>query len=176
MIRPVPGRPGLAVIAAVFVALALSGMALAGPADHPVVGRWVVEAEPGGAVWAFQRSGALIASGPGDIESDGSWEMADGDGAFDATLEVAVTGQTLQVLGQVAEDGTGVALYVSASEATAPEDWTPWPAESRLLGTPFGMMTEDTPEPTEPPLECQRPLWVEGMVDWDRCDEGVTPA
>jgi hypothetical protein len=37
------------------------------------------------------------------------------------------------------------------------------------------MMVEETPEPTEAPVECLRPQWVEGEVDWDRCDED-TPA
>ena len=177
MMRAPVGRTSISVITAALLLLtSLVGGALAGPADHPVVGRWVVEAEPGGAVWAFQPSGMLAASGPGEIESKGTWTIVDEDGAFDATLEVTVTGQTLSVLGQVADDGTGVALYVTATEATAPDDWTPWPTESRLVGTPFGMMTAETPEPTEPPLDCLRPEWVEGAVDWDRCDEGVTPA
>jgi hypothetical protein len=174
--RHVPSRLVVAVAAAAFVVVSLMGMAVAGAAEHPVVGRWVVPGEPGGAVWAFQPSGALIASGPGDVQSEGTWEMVEGEGAFDATLDVTVTGQTLHVLGQVAEDGSGVALYVRATEATAPEDWTPWPAESRLLGTPFGMMAEDTPEPSAPPLDCLRPRWLDGAVDWDRCDEGLTPA
>lgn len=176
MSRRRSARLAIALTAVVVVAISLAGMVMAGPAEHQVVGRWVVQGEPGGAVWAFQPSGALIASGPGDIQSAGSWESAEDEGAFDATLEVTVTGQTLHVLGQVAEDGSGVALYVSATEAASPEDWTPWPAESRLLATPFGMMAEDTPAPSEPPLDCLRPTWVDGAVDWDRCDEGLTPA
>lgn len=176
MIDRVPGRAPLALAISLLLALSLAGAALAGPAEHPVVGRWVVEAEPGGAVWAFQPSGKLVASGPGDVQSEGTWEMIDEDGAFDASLDVVVTGQTLQVLGQVADDGTAVALYILASEASLPEDWTPWPAESRLVGRLFGMMTEETPEPTEPPLDCLRPTWVDGVIDWDRCDEGPTAA
>jgi hypothetical protein len=35
------------------------------------------------------------------------------------------------------------------------------------------MMMEETPEPTATPVECLRPQWVEGQVDWDRCDEGA---
>lgn len=170
------GRVALGFIATVSLVLSVALAAVAVPAQHPVVGRWLVEAEPGGAVWAFQPSGVLAASGPGDIQSEGIWQAVDDKGAFDAVLEVAITGQTLQVLGQVADDGTGVALYVTATEATAPDDWTPWPAESRLLGTPFGMTTEDTPQPTAPPLDCLRPQWVDDVVDWDRCDEVVTPA
>ena len=176
MFHLISGRTALGFIATVSLVLSITVAAVAQPAEHPVVGRWVVEAEPGGAVWAFQPGGALYASGPGDIESEGEWQAAGDEGAFDAVLEVTVTGQTLQVLGQVRDDGTGVALYISATEPTAPDDWTPWPAESRLIGTPFGMMTEDTPEPTEPPIDCLRPEWLEDAVDWDRCDEGLTPA
>lgn len=176
MIHRVSGRAPLVAAVSLLLALSSAGTALAGPADHPVVGRWLVEAEPGGAIWAFQPSGELMASGPGDIQSQGTWEMVDEEGAFDASLDVAVTGQTLQVLGQVAEDGSAVAMYIIASEASLPDDWTPWPAESRLLGAPFGMMTEETPEPSEPPLDCLRPVWAEGVLDWDRCDEVLTPA
>jgi hypothetical protein len=159
-------------------ALLLAGLvasSLAAEEEHPVAGRWVVEAEPGGAVWAFRPSGALIVTGPGEISSEGTWIAAEEAGAFDARLAVEVSGQELEVLGQVADDGSAVALYAVATEATRPDDWTPWPAESRLLGYPLGMMVEATPPPTEPPLECFRPLWDGGAVDWNRCDE-VTAA
>lgn len=176
MIVRISGRAAFGLLASVSLVLSIPVATTADPAEHPVVGRWVVEAEPGGAVWAFQPSGALIASGPGDVQSEGSWQVAEEDGAFDAVIDVEVSGQVLQVLGQVADDGSEMALYVTATEATAPDDWTPWPAESRLLAAPFGMMTEDTPPPTEPPLDCLRPEWVDGVVDWNRCDEGLTSA
>lgn len=143
--------------------------------EHPVVGRWVIEAEPGGAVWAFQSSGALIVTGPGDITSQGTWTPAEGPGEFDAAVDIEVSGQLLEVLGQVSDDASGVALYVTSTYATRPDDWTPWPAESRLIGYPLGMMVSETPRPTEPPLECFRPEWLGGTVDWDRCD-AVTDA
>lgn len=153
--------------------LLLAGFAAAAGAaedEHPVVGRWVIEAEPGGAVWAFQSSGALIVTGPGDIISQGTWTPAEGPGEFDAAVDVEVSGQRLEVLGQVSDDASGVALYVTSTDATRPDDWTPWPAESRIVGHPLGMMVSETPRPTEPPLECFRPQWVEGTIDWDRCD------
>jgi hypothetical protein len=118
----------------------------------------------------------LVLTGPGEISSEGTWQVAEGDGAFDADVDVLVSGQELSVLGQVSSDGTEIALYIIATDAAKPEDWTPWPAESRLLGQPFGMMTEETPEPTESPLDCLRPEWVGGEVDWDRCDEALTAA
>ena len=152
-------------LAAVFV----SGLAQS--EEHPVVGRWTVESEAGGAVWAFQPSGALMLTGPGEISAEGTWSAAAGPDELDASIDVSVTGQQLEVLAQVAPDGTALALYITATEATRPDDWRPWPAESRLIGQPFGMMVEETPEPTEPPIECLRPQWTEVEVDWDRCDE-----
>ncbi len=35
---------------------------------HPVVGRWNVVAETGGAVWTFQPDGQLLLIGPGEID------------------------------------------------------------------------------------------------------------
>lgn len=178
MRRMTYGRSTISSLAAavlLLAAVAASGLAL--DEEHPVVGRWVIEAEPGGAVWTFQPGGALVAMGPGEIISEGTWTPADGDGEFDAALEVMVSGQLLEVMGQVATDGSAIALYATATEAERPDDWTPWPAESRLLGYPLGMMGGDeTPAPTAPPLECRRPSWSDGSVDWDRCDEGLTPA
>jgi hypothetical protein len=156
-------------------AVVASGLAQDVNEDHAAVGRWTVESEVGGSVWAFQPSGALIITGPGDILSEGSWTPAAGEDELDATVDVEVTGQELQVLAQVAPDGTAIALYITASEAQRPDDWYPWPAESRIVGQRFGMMGGETPEPSEPPIDCLRPEWVEGEVDWDRCD-GVAPA
>ena len=175
--RPAIGRSLIAAWGVAVVLLAVvGGTAFTQEPEHPLVGRWVVEAEPGGAVWAFQSDGSLILTGPGEIVSEGTWSAAAEPGAFDAEVDVAVSGQTIKVLGQLSDDGSTIALYVVASDATAPDDWTPWPAESRLLGTPLGMMTGDTPEPTVPPVDCLRPRWVDGAVDWDRCDEALTPA
>jgi hypothetical protein len=168
------GRSALASsAAAVLLLTAVFVTGLAQNEDHPVVGRWTVTSDAGGAVWAFQPSGVLVVTGPGEINAQGSWSPADGPGELDATVEATVTGQQLEVLAQVAPDGTGLALYVTATDATRPDDWHPWPAESRLIGQPFGMMMEETPEPTATPVECLRPQWVEGQVDWDRCDEGA---
>ena len=152
-------------------AVAITGLASEATEDHPVVGRWSITSDSGGAVWAFQPSGALVVTGPGEIMSEGSWTAASAPDELDAAIDVQVTGQLLQALAQVSPDGTGIALYVTATEATRPDDWRPWPAESRLVGERFGMMAEETPEPTDSPLECLRPLWVDGEVDWDRCDE-----
>lgn len=159
--------------AAVLLLAAVFASSLAQSEDHPVVGRWTVESDVGGAVWAFQPSGKLVVTGPGEISANGTWTPAGIDGELDASVDARITGQELAVLAQVAPDGTALALYVSATEATSPEDWQPWPPESRLVGQPFGMMVEQTPEPTAPPVECLRPQWVEGEVDWDRCDEGA---
>jgi hypothetical protein len=183
MTRATNARGPLATLAAaalLLTAVVAEGMATEGSAaadaDHPVVGRWVIEAEPGGAVWAFQPSGVLILTGPGDIVSEGTWVPGASEGAFDATVEVSVSGQSLEALGQVSPDATGLAVYVTASEATRPDDWTPWPAVSRLTGTRFGMLAEETPEPTEPPADCLRPQWIGDVIDWDRCDQALTPA
>jgi hypothetical protein len=142
--------------------------------EHPVVGRWSITSDAGGAIWAFQPSGALVVVGPGEIMSEGRWTAAPGSGELDATVEVEVTRQQLQALAQVSADGSRIALYVTATEAGRPDDWRPWPPESRLVGERFGMMVEETPEPTGTPLECLRPLWVDDEVDWDRCDGVLT--
>ena len=36
------------------------------------------------------------------------------------------------------------------------------------------MTVDETPEPTEAPLDCLRPQWADGEVDWDRCDGALT--
>ncbi len=141
--------------------------------DHAVVGRFSIISDAGGAVWAFQPSGVLIVTGPGEILSEGTWSPADGEREFDAQVDVTVSGQALDVLGQVSPDGTAVAVYVTATEPERPDDWTPWPAESQLLGERFGMTTDPTPSPTPKPLDCARPAWTDGVVDWDRCDDAA---
>ena len=179
MTRSSAGRSAVSSVAAaalLLTAVVVTSVAQDASEDHPVVGRWSITSdEVGGAVWAFQPSGVLVISGPGDVMSKGTWSPATGPDEFDATVDVEITGQQLEVLAQVAPDGAGIALYVTATEATRPDDWYPWPAESRLTGQRFGMMVEETPEPTEAPVEGLRPQWVEGAVDWDRCDED-TPA
>jgi hypothetical protein len=134
------------------------------------VGRFAITSAAGGAAWAFQPSGALVVIGPGEIISEGTWSAAGGEREFDARLEVTVSGQSLAVLGEVSEAGDAVAMYVTASEPTRPEDWTPWPAESRLVGERLGMIAQPDGSPTPPPLDCARPEWVADVVDWDRCD------
>ena len=174
------GRSAITSIAAatlLLTAVVVSSVAQDATEDHPVVGRWSITSdEVGGAVWAFQPSGSLIISGPGEIMSEGSWSPAAGPDELDASVETEVTGQQLEILAQVAPDGMALALYATATEAERPDDWHPWPAESRLVGERFGMMVEETPEPTEAPVECLRPQWVEGEVDWDRCDEDAPAA
>jgi hypothetical protein len=176
MTRTSTGRSLVASLAASMLllsAVAISGVAQDGDEVHPAVGRWTVESEVGGSVWAFQPSGALISTGPGDILSEGTWSPAAGTDELDATLDVQASGQQLDILAQVAPDGHAIALYITATEATRPDDWYPWPAESRLVGQRFGMMVEETPEPSQPPVDCLRPQWVDGEVDWDRCDEAA---
>lgn len=175
--RTLTRRTTLVALAAAMLllpALFLSGFAADELDDHDVVGRYSVTSEAGGAVWAFQPGGLLVLIGPGDIMSQGSWSVAAGEREFDATIDYGVTGQVLEILGQVAPDGVAVAFYVSASDATRPDDADPWPMESRLLGERVGMTPEATPSPS--PLDCTRPLWLGGLVDWDRCDDGLTGA
>ena len=85
-----------------------------------VMNDYGVEAEPGGAVWAFQSSGLLIVSGPGEIISQGTWTAAEGAGEFDAVVDMEVSGQRLEVLGQVSDDTSGIALYVTSTDASRP--------------------------------------------------------
>ena len=171
------GRSAIASLGAAIILLsAVVASGLAQSAEHPVVGRWTVTSDAGGAVWAFQPSGKLVVTGPGEINAEGRWTPAAGADELDASVDVTVTGQELDVLAQVAPDGSALALYVTATEATRPQDWHPWPAESRLIGQPFGMMVEETPQPTQAPVECLRPQWVDGEVDWDRCDDEESPA
>lgn len=178
MTRNPAGRSIIASLGATILllgAVVVSSLAQDASEDHAAVGRWTVTSDVGGSVWAFQPSGALIITGPGDILSQGTWTPASGPDELDATVDVEVTGQVLEVLAQVAPDGSAIALYITATEATRPEDWQPWPAESRIVGQRFGMMVEQTPEPSPPPVDCLRPRWVAGEVDWDRCD-GEPPA
>jgi hypothetical protein len=169
-------QAGLTLLTMAVAMLALIGSAgRASQADgtHPVVGRWNLASDVGGAVWTFQPSGKLTVIGPGDIVSEGSWTPAGDEGAFDATVDVPVTGQQLTVLGQVSADGEAVALYVAASEASRPGDWTPWPAESRLQGERTVMVPDPSPMSSPVPIDCLRPQWLDGTVDWDRCDGSV---
>lgn len=138
--------------------------------EHPVVGRFAIVSAAGGAVWAFQPSGVLVVIGPGEIISEGTWSAASEPRDFDARVEVAVSGQSLEVLGQVRDDGEAVAIHVTASEPARPDDWPPWPTESRLLGERLGMTTEPEPSPTLRASDCARPEWIEDSVDWGRCD------
>jgi hypothetical protein len=166
-----PAAPRLAAAVLLLAAVVASSMASAAtPGEHPVVGRFSITSDVGGAVWTFQPGGTLVIIGPGEIVSKGSWTPASGEHEFDASVDVEVTGQRLDVLGEVSPDGARVAIHVSASEAERPDDWTPWPAGSRLVGERFGMTPEPAPSPTPVPADCARPDWVDGAIDWDRCD------
>jgi hypothetical protein len=162
----------VSIVAAMLLLAALVAGTAASEADsaHPVEGRFSAASDAGGAVWAFQAGGSLIVVGPGEIVSEGSWRAAEGEREFDAELDVTITGQQLVVLGEAAPDGSSIAMYVTASEATDPTAWTPWPAESRLVGERFGMAPDETPAPSLSPQDCARPVWIDGAVDWDRCD------
>jgi hypothetical protein len=139
--------------------------------DHDVAGRFTIASEVGGAVWAFQPSGKLIVTGPGQSIAEGDWMSADGsDTKFDASLDVGVTSQDLTILGEVSPSGDEVALFVAATAPDDQQNALPWPAESRVTGQRLGVITEPSPEPSLDPIECLRPSWTaEGSVDWDRC-------
>lgn len=162
--------PAAMAAAVLLLVTVVATMGLTAASDHPVVGRFAITSESGGAVWAFQPGGTLVVTGPGEILSEGTWVPAGGDREFDATVEMTVTGQTLEVMGQVSQDGAAAAVHVLASEPTRPDDWTPWPAVSRLVGERLRMVTEPGSSPVPTPLDCARPEWVEDAVDWDRCD------
>jgi hypothetical protein len=154
---------------ALIVALTVSGFASDEASDHEVIGRYSVESDAGGGVWTFQPGGLLVVIGPGDIISEGTWEPALGEREFDASVEVTVSGQTLDVLGQVSPGSDRIAIYVTATEPTRPDDADLWPTESRLVGERFGMVVDPSPSPEPTPEDCARPEWVEDAVDWDRC-------
>ena len=147
-----------------------SGSSPVPSAEHPVVGRFAITSQAGGAVWTFQPSGALFVTGPGDILAEGSWTPVAAEGEFDAQVEMTITDQELMVLGQVHPDGDSLAIYVVATDPGRPDDWTPWPPESRLIGERSGMIAEPSASPSTPPPDCARPAWVAGGGDWDRCD------
>jgi hypothetical protein len=168
--RSIGGMATAALLLAAVVATAGASTAV----DHPVVGRFAIVSETGGAVWAFQPGGALVVIGPGEIISEGTWSAASEERDFDASVEVTVSGQTLEVLGQVRDDGDAVAVHVTATAPARPDDWTPWPTESRLVGERVGMTTEPESSPRPLPVDCVRPEWVGDAVDWDRCD--ATPS
>lgn len=157
-------------VGALLASVQAVGSAAAASDDHAVVGRFSISSEAGGAVWAFQPSGLLVLTGPGDIMSEGSWVAAVGADEFDASIGYAIAGQELQVQGAVSPDGSQVAVYVRATEPTRPDDAEPWPIESRLTGERVGMTPEASPSPSPLPPDCTRPQWLDGDVDWDRCD------
>jgi hypothetical protein len=172
------GGSALLLVTALTALTALTGVASdgtdGGAEDAPVVGRFSVVSAAGGAVWAFQPGGGLFVVGPGDLTAEGGWTPEGEHGQFDADLYVAITGQELTILGAVAPDGEQVALYVAASEATAPLDGTPWPSVSRLVGERVGMEPTETPNPTPVPDDCLRPTWTAAdTVEWERCRDGV---
>ena len=158
-------------VAILLLSAATAGSAAAEPADDESVGgRYSVVSDAGGAIWAFQPGGLLVVTGPGDLVAEGTWTNGPEDREFDAEVDVSITGQALSAIGEVSADGRELAMYVSATDPTKPNDGVPWPAESRLIGQAFGMLTDPTPEPSHPPFDCFRPMWVDGAVDWDRCD------
>ena len=146
------------------------------PSEHPVLGRYSVISEAGGAVWAFQSSGSLVVSGPGDLVATGTWSSVGlADRAFDALVEVGVTGQELSIVGEVSPDHAAVAMHVDASVPTAPDLAVPWPPESRLVGERLAMSTQPTPS-SSPDIDCRRPSWnQDGSIDWDPCDALAAP-
>ncbi len=160
----------------VLLGLAVAGLAADTTDDDAVVGRFGITSVVGGAVWAFQPGGLLVVTGPGEISSGGSWSPASGEREFDASIDYDIAGQALTVQGQLAPDGMAIAIYVRATDPLKPDDAEPWPTESRLVGERVGMVSDATPIPSEPPTDCSRPAWVDGGVDWDRCDDLVPTA
>lgn len=162
---------GLIVATSVALAAVVVIAADDGLDQHAVVGRFVIESEAGGAVWAFQSSGKLIVTGPADLMAEGQWIGSPGSGSrFDASLDVTVTSQQLKVLGEVSPSGREVALYVAASPPDDQQNAAPWPPESRLVGQSLGLVGEPTPAPSFDPMECLRPSWSGGgSVDWEPC-------
>lgn len=166
----------LAVTVLPLMVLVAAGQAAEPAPESPVVGRYSVVSPAGGAVWTFRSGGELVVVGPLDLISQGRWTEGGAPGEFDAMLAVEVTAQELTILGSVSPDGRRVALYVLATEATAPQNWDPWPSESRLLGVRVDVGPEESPSPTPVAVECLRPAWAPGaVVDWDRCDGGEPP-
>lgn len=145
--------------------------------QHPVVGRYSVVSDAGGAVWAFQAGGSLVVSGPADLIANGSWSSAElAERAFDASLDVGVTGQELTIVGEVSPDHGDIAMHVAATEPSAPELAAAWPSESRLVGDRLSMAAEPSPS-VLPEIDCLRPSWDEdGTVDWDPCAARPGPA
>lgn len=164
---------GIAVAMSLLAVSLTAGSGADAEDEHEVVGRFTIESEAGGAVWAFLPGGLLMVMGPGDISSEGTWMPSVDERDFDASLDVTVSGQVLDVLGQVSPTGDKIAIHVVATEPTRPDDADPWPVESRLIGERFGMVVEPSPSPLPLPEDCARPEWVDGAVDWDRCR--VTP-
>jgi hypothetical protein len=142
-------------------------------AAAPMEGRYAVVSQAGGAVWDFLPDGRLVIVGPVDLVAEGEWMPVADPGAFDASVDIELTGQALSVMGTFAPDGQRVALHVVASEARRPGDGATWPAESRLVGERIGMAEEEA-SPTPRADECLRPTWTDAAtVDWDPCDEGL---
>ena len=103
------GRTALASLGAALLllsAVAITGLASDATEDHPVVGRWAITSDTGGAVWAFQPSGALVVTGPGEIMSEGSWTAASAPDEVDAIIDAQITGQVAH------GPGAGVARWV----------------------------------------------------------------
>ena len=141
------------IAALVMLSSAMPMAAQEGGIDHDVVGRFSMVSEAGGGVWAFQASGKLIVTGPGDQIAEGTWSAADGSSSkFDAMLDVTVTGQQLKVLGDVSPDRQQAALLVIATPPNDEQNAVPWPAQSRLTGQRFGFVAEPTAEPSADPM------------------------
>ena len=144
------------------------------PASFVIEGRYAVTSDAGGAVWAFQPGGMLMLVGPGDLVAAGSWQPVAGQGWFDASVDVRLTGQRLTVLGALAPDGVRIALHVRASEPRSPENGVPWPPVSRLVGERLGMVT-DGAVLAPGGDECLRPTWESSdVVVWEPCLAGPT--
>ena len=102
MRRPAIGRSLIAAWGVAVVLLAVvGGTAFTQEPEHPLVGRWVVEAEPGGAAGAFHSYWAHILTGLVEIVFEVTWYAVSEPGAFEAVLVVSVSGLTLKVVGQI---------------------------------------------------------------------------
>ena len=170
----------------------------ASPASlHRAIGMFSVESDAGGAVWMLREDGTVRLIGPGEALAIGGWSAPDGDDRrFGGSIEVPLSDQTLTFKGEASEDGSAIALLVTATEPGFDAGKFNWPAESRLVGKRVGFrdvepvassipdaspapVTSAMPSATPVPIasadgECA--IWdgIEG-VGWGPCDMAPSP-
>jgi hypothetical protein len=151
-----------------------------------------VESDAGGAVWMFREDGTVRLIGPGEALAIGGWSTPDGDDRrFGGSIEVPLSDQTLTFKGEASEDGSAIALLVTATGSGFDAGKFNWPAESRLVGKRVGFRdvepgASSTPDASPAPVTSAMPsatpvpiasadgecaIWdgIEG-VGWGACD------